>query len=150
MQEFFPEIEVRDDQAEAIARGLMAVAKADGDLHPREGAMISELFASTTDRSSDLAALEREDPIDAATLAIQLPTRDLRLLFIKTAFLLAYADNQLGAGEKEQIAAYAAAMEIGSDELEDLQLRVKEYLLAQLGHVENVDAVVEVAKELKV
>ena len=38
--DFFPEIDIREDQAEAIARGLYAVAKADGNVHEREAAMI--------------------------------------------------------------------------------------------------------------
>ena len=57
--EFFPEIDIREDQAEAIARGLYAVARADGNVHEREAAMITEFFNSTTDHASHLAALER-------------------------------------------------------------------------------------------
>ena len=58
--DFFPEIEIQKDQAEAIARGLYAVAKADGAVHEREAANIAEFFGSTTESASDLNALAGE------------------------------------------------------------------------------------------
>ena len=150
MQEFFPEIEIREDHAEAIARGLMAVAKADGEVHPREGAMIEEFFVSVTDRPSDLGRFEREDAIKPETLAAQLPGADLRRLFIKTAYLLAYADGHVGDGEAVLLNKFAAALGVDKDEVALLEQQVKEFMLAQLSHLSNVEAIAEVAKELEV
>lgn len=150
MQEFFPEIEIREDHAEAIARGLMAIAKADGEVHPREGAMIEEFFVSVTDRPTDLGRFEHEDAIEPEILAAQLPGDDLRQLFLKTAYLLGYADGNLGKGESELLGKYASAMGVGDDQLAELEQQVKEYMLAQLSHLSNIDAIAEVAKELKV
>lgn len=147
--EFFPEIEIRDDQAEAIARGLYAVARADGKVHEREAAMISEFFNSTTDHPSHLAALERTPPIEPANLAAILSTGELRQLFLKTAILLAYVDGTYAPNEVKMVTDYAKAFGVGAKDLETLESQVKDYLVSQLAHLQNVQGVADVAKELK-
>lgn len=147
--DFLPEIEIRADQAEAIARGLFAVARADGGVHEREAAMISEFFNSTTDHASHLASLERQPVLEPAHLAALLPSPELRQLFIKSALLLAYVDGKYAPNEKQQIHAYAAACQIDPAALTNLESSVKDYLLGHLSHLKNVDAVVAVAKELE-
>jgi tellurite resistance protein len=149
MSDLFPEVEVNDAQAEAIARGLFAVAKADGDLHERERTLIGEFFASISDRPSDLAALDREATIEPETLALALGSGPLRQLFLMTALLLALCDGDHSSGEAALIKRFAAALGVGDDELADLTTRVKEHMLSQLSHIQNVDATVEVARELK-
>jgi tellurite resistance protein len=148
--EFFPEIEIRQDQAEAIARGLFAVAKADGSVHEREATLIAEFFTSTSDLASDLGALERSPKIEGASLALMLPTAELRRLFLKTAMLLAYTDGTYGLAESKLISEYAKSLEVGDADIRLLETQVKEFLLGQLAHLQNTAATVEVAKELKV
>jgi len=148
MQELFPEVDVNEDQAEAIARGLFAVARADGDLHPREAALISEFFSSTSEHPADLNALEGSPAPTGEGLAQSLPTAELRTLFVKTAFLLAYADNELSDSEAKIIRGYAKAL--GVDNAGELEQQVKDFLLSQLSHLSNVQAAAEVARELKV
>jgi uncharacterized tellurite resistance protein B-like protein len=147
--DFFPEIEIRQSQAEAIARGLFAVARADGQVHEREAAIIAELYLSTTDAASDLGALERANAIEPATLASHLPTTELRRLFVKSAILLAYADGNFGVKEAKIVGDYAKALEITDKDMALLEQQVKEYLLAQLAGLSNVQAAAQVAKELK-
>ncbi len=147
--EFFPEIEIRDDQAEAIARGLYVVARADGNVHEREAAMINEFFNSTTDHPSHLASLERAAPITPANLAAILATRDLRRLFLKTAILLAYADGNYAPPEQKAVGEFAKAFAVDSKELTTIEHQVRDYMLSHLAHLQNVDAVVEVSKSLK-
>lgn len=147
--EFFPEIEIRQDQAEAIARGLFAIAKADGGVHEREAAIIAEFYCSTTDLAADLGALERAPTIEGATLALMLPTAELRRLFVKTAILLAYADSSYGVPESKLIAEYAKALEIPEKDMALMEVQVKEFLLSQLTHLSNVQGAAQVAKELK-
>ncbi|MEM9493270.1 MAG: hypothetical protein AAGC55_29235, partial [Myxococcota bacterium] len=110
MKEFFPEIELRNDEAEAIARGLYAVAQSDGEVHPGEQALISEFYAANSDNPADFAALARLSVIEPAELAAQLGHETVRLLFIKTALLMAHADGAFGQGEAECIKRYAAAL----------------------------------------
>jgi tellurite resistance protein len=147
--ELFPEIDINQDQAEAIARGLYAVARADGAIHEREAALIAEFFASTTERASDLGALERAPRIEGDALALALPDKDTRSLFLKTALLLAYADGQFGVGESRTISEYAGALGVTEADQRLLEAQVKDYLLASLAHLSNTESVVEVAKELK-
>jgi uncharacterized membrane protein YebE (DUF533 family) len=148
---FFPEIDIRDDQAEAIARGLYAVARADGNVHEREAAMISEFFNATTadEHASHLAALERQPKLEPANLAAILNTADLRQLFVKTAILLAHVDNAYAPAEAKQIADYAKACGIDDKSLKQLEASVKDYLLSHLSHLQNVHGVAQVAAELK-
>jgi len=147
--EFFPEIEIRDDQAEAIARGLYVVARADGKVHEREAAMISEFFNSTTDHPSHLGSLERAPKIEPTTLAAILATKDLRRLFLKTATLLAYADGNYTPVEQKAIGEFAKAFGVDAKELATLEQQVRDYMIGQLAHLQNVDAVAEVQKGLK-
>jgi tellurite resistance protein len=148
-QEFFPEIEVRDDQAEAIARGLYAVARADGDVHEREAALIADFYSQIDESPAAFAALQRAPRIEPAALALVLSEAPLRQLFVKTAILLAYADGSYSAGESKVVGEYAKALEIGDADLRTLEGQVKDFMLSQLSHVKNTDALVEVAKELK-
>jgi tellurite resistance protein len=147
MPELFPEIEVRADHAEAIARGLIVVAKADGEIHEREAALIGDFYSSVTERPVDMAALERAAPVDGAYLAATLPSPQLRELFMKTAILLAYADGNYSASESKVIGEFATAF--GVTDLDHIETQVKEYMLGALNHITNTDAVVAVAKEMK-
>ena len=148
MSEFFPEIEIKESQAEAIARGLFAVARADGTVQDREAAMIGEFFNSTTEHHADLGSLARAPAITAAALAAMLPSPELRHVFIKTALLLAYVDGVYAPGEQKLIAEFAKALEV--TDLKQLEAQVKEYLVGHLTHLQNVQGVAEVAKGLKV
>jgi uncharacterized membrane protein YebE (DUF533 family) len=150
MFDLSPEIEISESQAEALARGLIAVAKADGAMHDREAALIAEFFAATTDRVADLAGLGRGTPVDGEYLAATLPGAELRKTFLKTAMLLAYADGVYSAAESKLIADFGAALGLGDGDLRDLEQQVKEFMLAQLTGIRNSAAVAEVAKELKV
>lgn len=147
--EFFEEIEIRDDHAEAIARGLFAVARADGEVHAREAAMISEFFTTTNDHASQLASLERQVKLSPEHLAAALPSTALRQLFVKTAILLAHVDNAYSANEAKLISEYASACGIDATQLAQLQASVKDYLLSHLSHLQNVAGVAQVASELK-
>lgn len=146
MSDFFPEFEVRDDQAEAIERGLYAIASADGQVHERELALISALLA----RPADAAALARAPKLSAADLAAILSSVELRALFVKTAILLAYADGSYGAGESKLINEYCKALGVGDELRARLELEVKEHMLGELSHLANTESVAKVAKDLKI
>ena len=79
--DFFPQVEINEAQAEGIARGLYTVARVDG-VHEREVALISQFYAATTDLAADLNALERAPKMEGAQLAAQLPSKELRQLFL--------------------------------------------------------------------
>jgi tellurite resistance protein len=149
MFDLAPETEIRADQAEAIARGLIAVAKADGHLHEREAALITDFYSATTERAVDITALEKAEPASGEYLAALLASQDLRRLFLKTAMLLAYVDGKYSNAESKLIGEYGVALGFGSD-MPALEQEVKEFMLSQLTGIRNTEAVAEVAKELKV
>src|SRR4051794_3290947 len=109
--EFFPSIDVNATQAEAIARGLYAVAAVDG-VHERELALISEFCRTTVSGrggedggdgglgTSTLASLARVAPLEPDSLAPLLPGEPLRQLFVKAAYLVAWADGSVSAAER--------------------------------------------------
>jgi len=148
--DFFPEIDITRNQAEAIARGMYAVARADGDIHPREQALLSDFYADTVDgRAPDMLALGRESDISGEQLALALVGTEVRKLFIKSCVLLAYADGAFEGPEAEKVAGYAAALEVDTKTLRELEEQVKDYLIAHLSGLQNTASVVAVASELK-
>ena len=148
MKEFFPEIDISQETAEIIARGLYSIARADGVVHPGEVALINELYAAATDHPAAFGALDRIEDISPADLATHLPGESLRHLFLETAMLMAHADGTYGKGEDEKIRAYGKAFGVSDDTLDELHTRVKEYLVSQLTHLANIDAVAAVKREL--
>jgi tellurite resistance protein len=148
MPELFKEVDINPDQAQAIARGLYTVAKADGYVHEREAMLIADFYAGTVEHAAQLATLEREGPVDGAYLAAHLPSKDLRELFLKTSILLSYADGNFGAQEAAVIGEFAKSLGASEQDLAQWDAQVKDYLLAQLTHLQNTDVVVDVAKGL--
>ncbi len=149
--DFFPEMHLTHAQAEVIARGLFAVARAEGGVHDKEAAMVMSFFGETAKGGGlSLAALEQATDITPEILATGLSTPVLAALFLKTAMLLAYADGVYGKKEREVVGRYAKALKVDTKQLEALEQGVKEYLVGQLSHLKNVEAAVEVARRLEV
>ena len=145
---FFPEIPLTTGQAEAMARALFPIAQSDG-LHEREAALVASFWAEaggSMDALSDLAQLA---PPTAEDLAAVLDTPELRKLFVKTALLLAFADGQVSGKESELVRKYAHDLGQG-ESLAHLEEQVKEYLLGQLSHIHNTEALTQIAKKLAI
>ena len=150
--EFFPDIEIDAQQAEAIARGLFAVAEVDG-VHERELALISEFYRTTADdpaagsgqAASSLTRISALGPQDLAPL---LPNGPMRELFIKASFLLAWSDGQVSEAERAQIGQFAVALAVSPEKQRVLESEVKDFLLRPLARLANVEAVTAVAKKI--
>src|SRR5687768_15415526 len=126
--EFFPELDLSATAAEAIARGLYAVALVDG-LHERELALIADFYGDTAEGRPEhvgAASLQRLGPLDPATLAAVLTEAAPRELFLKTAYLLAWADGQVSTGERSTIDAFAGALEVPAETRKRLEAEVKD------------------------
>jgi tellurite resistance protein len=147
--DFFHEVQIEEPQAEAMARGLYAVAKVDG-VHVREAALVASFYHETGAHAHSLADLERRSTITGDELAATLHAPEHRRLFVKTALLLAWADGVVTPQEQRIIAGYASALGLTGEELARLDESVKEYLLAHLAHVQNVEATAKVAAKLSV
>ncbi|MCS6913872.1 MAG: hypothetical protein RMK29_03580 [Myxococcales bacterium] len=144
---FFSEVQLDSLQAEAIARGLYAIAHVDG-MHTREEALVAAFWSDTGGSAQALSDLARHEPPSGEELGAVLYTPELRRLFIKTGLLLALADGQVSQGERALLSQYAEALGL-ADELPRLEAGVKEYLLSHLSHLQNVEAVAQVARKLE-
>jgi tellurite resistance protein len=148
MSEFFPEVHLSHGAAEAIARGLYAVARCDG-IHEREAGLIAGFWIDAGG-GMPLSDLERAEPIKPAELATALHSDEERQMFIKTAILLTWADGKVSAAEKKAVGEFARALAIDGGTLDKLEAGVKDFLLSHLTHVQNSEAVSDVAKKMKV
>ncbi|HXU68018.1 MAG TPA: hypothetical protein VN947_01750 [Polyangia bacterium] len=146
--EFFPEVHLSHGAAEAIARGLFAIARVDG-VHEREAGLIASFWIDAGG-GGPLSDLERAEAIKPADMAAALHSDVERQLFIKTAILLTWADGSVSPAEKKAVGEFAKALGIDQTALDTLDASVKDFLLSQLVHVQNSDAVSSVAKKLKV
>ena len=135
--------------AQAIARGLYAVAKSDG-LNEREAGLIQSFWLDTGGSASALAELSRSADITPEELATALPHAEEHMLFLKTALLLAWADGRYSDEEKKSITDFAHALKVDAAELHSMEGSVKEYLLGHLAHLKNTEATVIVAQKLGV
>ena len=149
--EFFPEIPISEDQAQAIARGLFTVAAVDG-VHEREATLIADFYGAATGgdapKVTSLAELGRQGPLAPADLAAALPGDELRQLFVKAALLLAYADGKVTEAERKQLAAYAKALGVPADRQAALEESVRDHLMQPLARLQNTQAVNQVAKKI--
>ena len=151
--EFFPEIQVSAMEAEALARGLLGVAKVDG-VHERELALVNEVYqaaiASDASATAPMSSLERAGALEPAELAKLLPEGAMRELFVKTAYLLAWADGNVSPAERAKIGAYATSLGVSGEAQTKLEAGVKDYLLRPLANLANVESAAAVAKKLGV
>jgi hypothetical protein len=147
MPDFFPEVNLERGAAEAIARGLYAIARVDG-LHDREAGLIASFWIEAGGGSGALSDLERSGDIAPAELATALRTDIERQLFIKTAILLTWADGSVSAAEQQAVGDFAKALGVEPSALEQLEASVKDFLLGHLVHLQNTDATLAVAKKL--
>lgn len=131
------DIEITEAQERLFAQGMLAVARCDGEVDPREAQLIAELYPG------DLSSLPDPDP---ATLSVLSP--EAGQLFLRSCLLIALADFGISPAEKSLIDGYAEALKVSPEQLADLQQSVKEYLLAPLARLANVEVAAEVAKKL--
>jgi tellurite resistance protein len=147
--DFFSEMELDANAAEAIARGLYAVARVDG-IHEREAGLIASFWMDSGGGRGLLSDLERSPDITKEELAAALHSAQHRLLFMKTAILLSYADGKVTPEERQILSEFAAALSIDPATVAALETSVKEFLLRHIAHLSNAEAAAEVAKKLEV
>ncbi len=133
----FSEIDVSATETQTIARGLYTVALIDG-LHEREVTFISDLFRDQAASSATggvaetpaatMASLAWLSPLEPPALAALLPTPAHRRVFLKAAYLLAWADSKVSFAERASIDAFASALGVAAEVLALLESEVKDYL----------------------
>jgi tellurite resistance protein len=148
--EFFPETEITAGQAEVIARGMLAVARAEKGMSEAELGLVKSFFADLTGGDvHQLAALERATDVAPDVVATALGSDTLAHLFLKSCILVGYADGDYTPPERSIVEGYAKALGIEQGVLQTLEQSVKEYLVGQLAGLSNVQATAAVARKLK-
>ena len=99
--------------AAVIAAGMKAVARADGESHPRELELIAAFEAQAGDAP----------PHPTAALT----TSDLRDTYVRTLVMVALADGAIGPEEDAVIRALAGAVGVEGWEVDARILEVKRY-----------------------
>lgn len=136
----FSEVDVTDAQANAIARGMLAVAHSEGGADERE-LMLIQQFGLT-----DLSGPEITVAEAAAVIETGSPVAEV---FVKSCLLVAWVDNAYGDAERAVVERYATALGVDSAKLTLLEQDVKEFLLGSLARLANSEAVADVAKQLQ-
>lgn len=137
--DLFTDVDVTAEQAQAMGRAMLAVARADGTADPRELDLIEELSPVDTTAS---------DP-SPAELAAAFPEAAGRDLVLKSSLLVALVDGDYSDAERAVVASYAEAFGLTPARLDELASSVKAFLMAPLLSLTNTSAVVEVSRKLK-
>lgn len=137
-----PEVDLTEAQTRVIARGMMTIARSEGGVDPRELELMRSLLLDTdVEQLADLPASEVKETISSP---------DAAQLFLRSCLLVAFADRTYSDAERALISAYAQALGVSDDDLENASQSVKEFLLEPLSRLSNVEGVAEVSKEMVV
>jgi len=131
-----------------MAHALCNLSAVDGHAE-REGLLIKSFWLDVAgeDSTLDFQNFDRLPKLTFKHIAEGLIGTEYRKLFLKTAILLAYTDGRMSDAESTWLKAVAAAFSM-AEEFSHIEKFVRSYLLRQLSHVQNTDALREVAKEL--
>jgi len=132
--------------ARAIAHGLYSLASVDG-VHPAETLLVQEFFGAAQGEFGSVSDLVT--PFDTKQAAQVLDTPELKAAFLQSCVLLAYADGRYSAAERAKVAEFAQALGVREAERADIEEAVSDHLMQQIARIENIDALGEVAQELK-
>ena len=149
ISDFFSEQDLTFDHVKSLTAGMFAVAKVDG-VHDREMAMIREFYESCA--RSDDPRLEEVvgGDFDLAGAKELFAATEMAQLFTKSLILLAFADGTYAKVEDDLIREYATGLGLDGAAVDGLHEATKEFLLAGLSHVQNVDALAAIAKNLSI
>ncbi len=148
LADFFSDVDIDFEQVKTLCHAMMAVARVDG-VHDNEMALVREFYASCA-RAGDPPVEEvvRGDLDPDEAKAKFGGDAEHQQLFVKSLILLALADGDYGDDEDRLIRELAAAVGLDDASVSRLKEATTEFLMAGLSHVKNVDALVEVRKEL--
>src|SRR4051812_43689201 len=108
--DFFPGLDVSALQAEAIGRGLYAVALVDGR-HNEELAIIADFYRAASEGwRANAGVFEQMGPLEPKYVAQLLVGTEQRHLFVRAAFLVAWSDGHVSAAARAKIGDFAEAL----------------------------------------
>lgn len=146
--DFFSEIDIDFEQVKVLCHAMMDVARVDG-VHENEMQMVREFYASCARSGDPAVEAVTEGAFDpTAAAGVFGGSDELRSVYVKSLILLAYADGDYGDAERARIQELAGAVDLDAEAVGRLETATREYLMASLSHIQNLDALREVQKEL--
>lgn len=135
---------------QTIVQALYQLAQADG-VHSTERVMLRDFYDQCQADGNALTSFDEllAQPFDLADNAEDFHSDDLKIALLNSCLLLAYADGQYTTGEREKIRSYAATLNFSADDLAQLEETVADHLMQQISRISNMEALQEVAQEMK-
>ena len=149
MKSFLDPVDLDLQHVRVIVQGMVQVAHSDG-AHQRELVLIRSFYDSCRDDAKGLAYfadLERT-AFDAEVAREVLDTDALKLTFMASCFLVAYADGYVSDGERRALAELAKGAGIPDAMVAHAQEVVKDQLLLQVARSSNLEALTGIVKAL--
>jgi uncharacterized membrane protein YebE (DUF533 family) len=132
-----------------IVQGMVHVAHSDG-AHPRELVLIREFYEACRGEAKGLAYFAdlEKTAFDVEGAREVLDNEALKLTFLASCYLVAYADGHVSEPEKRAIEKLVK--DLGIEEVVATRARelVKDQLLMQLARNSNLVAITKIAKDL--
>ena len=149
MQAFLEKVELQLNHVQVMVRGMYAVAQCDG-VHPTELVLLKEFYEGCRASVEGLASFDEvvEGEVEVAAMRDILDSTALREMFLKSCLLLAFADGVFSDCERAKLRDFASALDVDDERRAQLEDEVRDHLLKQIAHLQNLDALREVAKEM--
>lgn len=135
---------------QAILRGMYAVALTDG-VHDTELVLMREFYNQCARESDALASFQDvvNTPFDSESARKVLGTEELKRTFLASCVFLGYADGNYSAKERTKVQALGDEVGLNSAQISEVENLVADQLMAQLAHIENLEALKEVSGEIR-
>ncbi len=149
MHELYEGIELNEKQTELICRGLLDLARVDG-VHPTELELVREFYAQGGGNPAGFDALSAQG-FDLARVAPAIKVGGPKVVeaFLVSCYLLIYADGDHSEAERARVGAFADALGVSRDQLEELHVKARLFLLTELAQsLRTKDAVKQVGHGL--
>lgn len=137
------------NQVRVIVQGMVRVAHADG-AHERELVLIREFYEACRSEVRGLADFQdiQRAPFDAALAREALASTASQQALLASCYLVAYADGNVTAGELAEIDALVRELAIDPQVAQETRERIKDLLVMQLAHSDNLEGLKKVASAL--
>jgi hypothetical protein len=127
--------DVNGDQGHVIAAAMREVAEVDG-MHPAEAQLINQFVGGLP-------------PLEGNVDISLLDTEELRLTYVKSMVLVAYADGVLTDLERDLVAKKSAEVGVNAEQLSSLYIQVARGLLGPFAGIQLYrDQAVEIGRSL--
>lgn len=136
-------------QIQTLIRGMYQVALTDG-IHHTELVMMKDFYQLCAQEAGAIASFEDlvETDFDPETATHLLHSDALRQTFVTSCILLAYADGRYSDRERAKVMELGQAIGWTVEQIRETEDLVADQLMAPLAHIENVEALKEIAQEL--